>query len=103
MVKEQTKEQESGLYKIVDILLNNDYMRVKTILDDAQKNAMTMMDILGQLYGIKFFDYYRKRYCQYSISGGGGKGRQDIVDITKFNYQDMQQQRNQLLDILRGK
>ena len=83
---QQEGDEVSDFSKVVDILLNDDYKRRKTILNNRQVTALTTIDVLAQLYDVKFLQQWVNFYAEWRTSGDGGKGRKDIVDISKFQY-----------------
>jgi len=100
----QKEEKEvSDFSKVVDILLNDKYKRRKTILNNTQVAYITSLDVVAQIYDITFLKHWVNGYAEWRTSGDNGKGRQDIVDISKFHYDELQKRDDQLLGLLRNK
>ena len=93
----------SDFSKVVDILLNDNYKRRKTILNNRQVGKITTIDILSQIYDITFLKNWVNNFAEWRTSGDNGKGRQDIVEISKHQYAEMKEQREELLGLIRGK
>jgi hypothetical protein len=102
-IREVSESEESDFSKVVDTLLNDKYKRRKTILNNSQVGKITTIDVLAQIYNIDFFRRWVNNFAEWRTSGDGGKGRQDIVDISKFHYTQMEDDRKSLLKALRGK
>jgi len=56
---------------------------------------------LADLYDVEFLKKWVSDFGEWRTSGDGGKGRQDIVDITKFNYQKQDEVRTELMNALK--
>jgi len=97
------RKDETDLSKTIDILLNEKYKRRKTILNNRQVSKITTIDVLGQIYDISYIKMWINNYGEWRTSGDGGKGRQDIVEIAKFSYMQREQERKELLDMIRNK
>jgi len=93
----------SDFSKVVDILLNDNYKRRKTILNNRQVAKITTIDILSQIYEIDFLQSWIENYAEWRTSGDNGKGRNDIVDISKHQYAEMKEQREELMSVLRSR
>lgn len=81
-------------------MLNNRYKRRKTILSNQQVSVLTTLDVISQLYDIPFLKEWVDYYAEWRTSGDGGKGREDIVEISKYHYAQQEQQQQQLIDAL---
>lgn len=90
---------KSDLRQVVDMLLNSQFRRRKTILKSRIIAPLTTLDTIGQLYEIDFVNAWVDRYIQYLISEGG-QGRKDIVDITKFTLDKEITAQNNILNAL---
>lgn len=99
IAKEQ--KEDSDYHKVITTLLDEKFKRRKTILENRQVAKITTLDTLAQLYDIKFLKQWVDGYAEWRTSGDKGKGRQDIVDISKFHYAEMKDQRRELLDVIK--
>lgn len=91
--------QPSDLILSLNMLLDDKNIKGKTILDNRQVTAITLMNWGGQVYDIPFLNEFVHNWCRYRISGDGGKGRQDLIAIAQAiqlernkdmeNYRDM--------------
>ena len=95
------KEEKSELAKVVEILLNEKWRRRKTRLKNRTIPALTTIDTLANIYDVQFLKYWIDSYTEY-VTSLDGKGRQEIVDITKFTI-DKEKERNQQIMEALGK
>ena len=98
----EAKEKESDYAKVVAILLDNRFKRRKTILTNAQVPKITTLDVIATLYRIVWLKRWCNTYGESRTSGDGGKGRNDIVEISKFHYMEMKKERDELINALRS-
>jgi len=89
------QEEKSELAKVVEILLNEKWKRRKTRLRNRTIPALTTIDTLAQIYDVKFLQVWIDGYTEY-VTSTDGKGRQEIVDITKFTI-DKESQRDKAM------
>lgn len=75
--------QPSDLILSLNMLLDDKNIKGKTILDNRQVTAITLMNWGGQVYDIPFLNEFVHNWCRYRISGDGGKGRQDLIAIAQ--------------------
>jgi len=75
--------QPSDLILSLNMLLDEKNIKGKTILDNRQVTAITLMNWGGQVYDIPFLTEFVHNWCRYRISGDGGKGRQDLISIAQ--------------------
>lgn len=94
---------DSDFSKVVETLLNDRHRRRKTILSNRQVSPITTLDVIGQIYDLPFLKKWVKTFSEWRTSGDGGKGRNDIVEISKFHYDQEQQRNSDLLDAVRGR
>lgn len=92
---EKEKQEMSELAKIVEFLFNNLWKRRKTRLRQRSIAKLTTIDTLAQIYDVKFFQLWIDGYTEFTCSTEG-KGRQEIVDITKFTI-DKQTERDKVM------
>lgn len=97
MVRE--KQSPSDLANITRLLLDSQFPRRKTILGKFRMTPITTLDTIAQLYDISFLKLWIPSYCEY-VTSEDGKGREQIVDITKFSIEREDQQRKRMEDIL---
>jgi len=90
---------DTDLSRVSELLLNDRYKRRKTILGLRQVSKLTTIDVISQLYDIEFLKNWVTNYAEWRTSGGG-QGRQDIVDITKFSYKQQKEFQSELLTML---
>ena len=99
-LKEQVKKEDSDYSKVTELLLNDSFGRRKTIiLSDKQAKILTSLDVIAQIYDIPFLKNYIEWYTQY-LTSVGGKGRQDIVDISKFKFAEQEKMNNRILELM---
>jgi len=95
------EETKSELAKVVEILLNEKWRRRKTRLLKRTIPALTTIDTLAEIYNIKWLKHWIQGYTEY-VTSTDGKGRQEIVDITKYTI-DKEAKMNKDLMQLMGK
>lgn len=95
----QGNEEKSELAKVVETLLNEKWKRRKTRLRDRTIPSLTTIDTLAQIYDVKFLQYWIDGYTEY-VTSEGGKGRQEIVDITKFTLDKETQKHKDMLEMM---
>jgi len=93
---------KTDLRQVSELLMDGRYRRRKTILTDRQITKLTTLDVVAQIYDIEFLKNWVNFYAEWRTSGGG-KGRQDIVDITKFSYKKEKEFQSEILSLMRGK
>lgn len=96
----ESKQESTDLSKLSELLLNEQFRRRKTILNERQIAKLTTIDVISQLYDIRFLKDWVLSYAEFKTSSGG-KGRQDIVDIAKFNYKAQKDYQNELMGLLK--
>lgn len=89
----------SDLSRVVDILLNDSFHRRKTRLGKNLIASISLVDTLAQIWDIEFFKAFLPTYTQY-LTSLDGKGRQEIVDITKYSIDKETQYRNEMMQTL---
>ena len=94
-----TKDSPSELARVTEILLNEQWGRRKTNLHDRLVSAISTLDTLSQIYKIQFLQTWIPSYCEY-LTSVGGKGRQDIVDITKYRIDQDREKYNDMLGLM---
>lgn len=95
-------QEQTDFSKVVDLLLNDRYKRRKTILQTFQVAPLTTIDVMSIIYDIPFLKMWVRHFAEWRTSGDGGKGRKDIVDISKFHYASKQQD-SEILNQLRAR
>lgn len=74
----------TSLDRVTELLMDSRYRRRKTILKPRLIAAITTLDTIAKLWDIQFLRFWIPRYCEY-LTSSDGRGRQQIVDITKFS------------------
>lgn len=98
-VHAELKSEKSDILKTSELLLNELFWRRKTNLSERQIATFTTLDTIAQVFEIDFLKEWCKNYAEF-LTSKKGQGRQDIVDIVKFNYAEKKQERDELLGIL---
>jgi len=98
-----TDNRGSDLIKAIEKLQSQENIEGNTILDNAQVNALTLMNWAGQVYDIKFFVYFVNQFPRYRISGDDGRGRKEIIEIAKAIQQEKLADQNRFMDFLNRK
>lgn len=78
-----TQKQKSELLTALELIVNQDNIEGKTILNNQQVQALTMMNWAGQVYEIPFLQEFVVLYPRYRISGDDGRGRNEIIKIAQ--------------------
>lgn len=102
-IKEEILKQEdkakSDIAQTSELLLNDQFRRRKTILRERKVAVLSTLETIAELYDIEFLKQWIEAYTEY-ITSVDGRGRQDIVDIVKFNIERENQRQTDLLNIL---
>jgi len=97
--KQAIGKEDSDHSKTATILMDERFKRRKTFLDNnRQVGLINTLDVIAQLYDIPFLKKYVDGYMEL-LTSIGGKGRKDIVDISKFRFAEQEKYRNQLLEL----
>lgn len=102
-MQQADKPEPSDFSKVVEILTDNKYKRRKTVLNTRQIAKLTTIDVLSQIYDVPFLKAWVNYYAEWRTSGDKGRGRQDIVDISKFHYAQQKEHNQQILDLMKGR
>lgn len=93
-------ESESDHFKTSELLMNEKFKRRKSVLvNHRQVGLITTLDVIAQMYDIPFLKNYIDWYLEL-LTSIGGAGRKDIVDISKFRFEERDKLNNQLLQAL---
>lgn len=90
---------KSDLANVVEMLLNDKWKRRKTRIRDRSTPKLTTLDVLAQVYDIKFLQLWIDGYTEY-VTSIEGKGRTEIVDITKYTIDKESERDKQIMDAL---
>ena len=102
-MQQADKPEPSDFSQVVETLTNNKYKRRKTVLINRQVDKLTTLDVLSQIYDVQFLKAWVNYFAEWRTSGDKGRGRQDIVDISKFHYAQKEVQHQELMEVLRGR
>lgn len=91
---------DSDLIKSLNILVNEKFLEGKTILDNRQVTAISLMYMYGQIYDIPFLKDFVETWTRYRISGDDGRGRKEIIEIAKAIQQALLEKDNKFIDAL---
>jgi hypothetical protein len=91
----------SDLIQSLTMLLDEKNIKGKTILNNRQVTALTLMNWAGQVYDIPFLNDFVKDWTVYRISGDNGKGRNDLIEIAKAIQLQKKEDRDSALELLR--
>ena len=84
-------------------MLDDSNIKGKTILDNRQVTAITLMNMYGQTYDIPFLINFVEEWCRYRISGDGGRGREDLIAIAQAIQNSKEKEHNNLLELLQSR
>jgi len=90
---------KTDLANVVDTLLNDKWNRRKTRLRSRLICKLSTLDTLAQLWEIEFLKTFIEGYTEYMTSLDG-KGRQEIVDITKYTIDKETSARKEMMEVL---
>ena len=93
------EQSKSDLTNVVEMLLNDLWKRRKTRIRDRSTPKLTTLDTLAQVYDIKFLQLWIDGYTEY-VTSIDGKGRTEIVDITKYSIDKESEREKMMLDVL---
>ena len=96
---QSVSEPKSDLSKVTEILLNAQWRRRKTILSNRVISALATLETISKIWNVEFLKNWIPYYCEY-LTSKDGKGRQDIVDITKFSIDRENQRQEKMYDVL---
>lgn len=99
----KSNDKKSDLQETIDTLMNDKYKRRKTILNNEQVPLITSLDVIAQIYDMPFLKAWVDWYAEWRTSGDNGIGRQNIVDIAKWNSEKENARYTDMLSIIRGK
>ena len=97
---QEMEEAPSDLAKVSELLLNDEFPRVKTILPDRLISALTTLDSIAESYEIAWLkDHWIPKYCQYLISKDG-QGRKDIVGIAQAGLERREEHFSSMMEVM---
>jgi hypothetical protein len=103
VIANQEKE-DSDIAKTITLLCDERYKRRKTILyDNKDVFAITTLDVIAQVYDFPILKQWVDWFAEWKTSSDKGIGRRDVVDIMKFTHAERQTERQQMLDMLKGR
>lgn len=89
----------SDLSKVTEILLNEQWKRRKTVLRQRVISALSTLETIAKIWDVDFLKQWIPVYCEY-LTSSEGRGRQDIVDITKFTIDRENQKNERMMDVM---
>ena len=101
-IKHVMGKDDSDYAKVTDLLLNEKFKRRKTVLKTKKEvSLLTALDVISQIYDIPFLKQYIDYRAQW-LTSIDAKGRNDIVDISKFRFEEQNKFNSQILELARG-
>jgi hypothetical protein len=97
IVSMENNGNTSDLSKVVDTLLNSDFFRRKTRLHKSIIGKLSALDTISQIWDIQFLKEWIPSYTEY-LTSESGKGRQEIVDITKYTIDKETQKHKDMIE-----
>jgi len=101
-LKNVTTDSKSDHEKTVEMLMNGNYKRRKTIIPIKKVSLLTTLDVISQLRDVTFLKLFIDDYLEY-LTSVGGIGRQDIVKISVYSGEQSEKRNSELLEILKGR
>jgi len=101
-IKHILGKEQSDYSMVADLLLNEKFKRRKTVLgNNRQVGLLSALDVISQIYDIPFLKQYIDYYAQW-LTSIDARGRSDIVDISKFRFDEQNKFNSQILEMARG-
>jgi len=101
-IKHVMGKDSSDYAKVTDLLLNEKFKRRKTVLKtNKQVSLLSALDVISQIYDIPFLKQYIDYYAQW-LTSIEGRGRTDVVEISKFRFEEQSKFNSQILELARG-
>jgi hypothetical protein len=100
--KDIHKEKSDLLYTLA-LMLDDSNIKGKTILNNRQVTAITLMNMYGQIYDIPFLKDFVEEWCRYRISGDNGRGRTELIEIAQAIQLSKDKEHNNLLELLQSR
>jgi hypothetical protein len=92
--------KKSDLLSSLEMLVNESFLEGKTIFNNVQVTAITMMNWGGQVYRIPFLTKFVNSWVRYRISGDNGRGRDDIIKIAQAIQQQQDKEHERFKELL---
>lgn len=92
-------EVKSDLKGTCELLLNEKWKRRKTILKSRQIAKLSILEVIAEIYDIKFLQGFIDYITEY-LTSNEGRGRTDIVDIAKYSIERENTHRKEMLDMM---
>ena len=99
IVSMQNNNDTSDLSKVVNTLLNGDFFRRKTRLHKNIVGKLSALDTIANIWDIQFLKEWIPSYTEY-LTSESGKGRQEIVDITKYTIDKEKQRNKEMMEMM---
>lgn len=101
-MKQHFGKNESDYAKVSNLLMNEKYKRRKTALTNIrQVGLITTLDVIAQIYDIPFLKKYVDWYAEW-LTSIDARSRNDIVDISKFRFEENEKMQSNLMELARG-
>lgn len=93
-------ESKTDLITSLEMLVDDTFLEGKTVLDNRQVTAVTMMNWGGQVYDIPFLNEFVSRWTRYRISGDNGRGRSEIIAIAQAIQQQQDREYEHMKELM---
>ena len=90
---------KSDLAHTTELLLNEKWRKRKTVLRERSVSALTTLETIAYLYDVEWLREWVDSYTDY-VTSANGRGRQDIVDITKYRIDQENSMRKEMLEVM---
>lgn len=94
------KQDKTELITSLEMLVDDSFIEGKTVLNNRQVTAITMMNWAGQIYDIPFLNDFVSKWSRYRISGDSGRGRDEIIKIAQAIQQKEAMEHERLKEIM---
>lgn len=99
-IRKDNVVEKSDLLHTLALMLDDTNIKGKTILDNRQVTAITLMNMYGQIYDIPFLKDFVEEWARYRISGDNGRGRTELIEIAKAIQLNREKERNEMISLM---